>query len=76
MREGAQTLRFAVQCQTVMEICPAQVFLTDLEWAGKSGEAKLPIFMNHSIEWPPGASDNQLITQEHDVHWMNELLSG
>lgn len=55
---------------------PAQVYLIDLEWAGEVGKAKYPIFMNRTdIEWPPGASDNQPITLEHDVHWMNALLS-
>ncbi|KAK9803269.1 hypothetical protein WJX72_003662 [[Myrmecia] bisecta] len=53
-----------------------QVYLTDLEWAGKVGKANYPIFMNRTeIDWPPGASDNQPITLEHDVYWMHALLS-
>ena len=55
---------------------PAQVYLTDFEWAGKVGKATYPIFMNRDdILWPRGASDNQPITREHDVYWMNALLS-
>ena len=54
---------------------PAQVYLIDFEWTGKVGEANYPLFMNCSdIKWPPGASDNQPITVEHDVYWMNQLL--
>lgn len=49
--------------------------MTDLEWAGKVGEAKYPIFMNHDIDWPPDAGDNKPITKDRDVYWMNKLLS-
>ncbi|CAL8462656.1 g2189 [Coccomyxa elongata] len=42
-----------------------RVYATDLEWAGKVGEAKYPIFMNHDIDWPPDAGDNKPITKEH-----------
>lgn len=52
------------------------MYLTDLEWAGEVGKANYPIFMNRTdIEWPPGASDNQPITMEHDLYWMDALLS-
>ena len=58
------------------ECVPAQVYLTDLEWAGKVGEANYPIFMNCTDNiWSPGASDNQPITLEHDEYWMQALLS-
>lgn len=50
--------------------------MVDLEWAGKMGEAKYPIFMNQTnIDWPPGAGDNEPITKEHDFYWMNKMLS-
>ncbi|BDA45559.1 hypothetical protein COCOBI_07-3460 [Coccomyxa sp. Obi] len=53
-----------------------KVYLVDFEWAGKAGEAKYPFYMNRKdITWPPGATDNQPITKEHDVFWMEKLLS-
>ncbi|BDA51127.1 hypothetical protein COCOBI_18-0020 [Coccomyxa sp. Obi] len=60
-------------CNVLVDI--EQVYLTDLEWAGKVGEAKYPFFMSHNIAWPPGARDNWPITKEHDVYWMDHLLS-
>ncbi len=68
--------KFAVSRSYYGKTCaPAQVYVTDLEWAGKVGEAKYPIFMNHDIDWPPDAGDNKPITKDRDVYWMNKLLS-
>lgn len=52
----------------------AEVFVIDFEWAGKEGEAKYPMFMNHSnIKWPTDANDGMLIKYEHDKFWLNQL---
>ena len=59
-----------------LPVMTAQVLLTDFEWAGRAGTARYPYFMNRAnLTWPGGASDNQLITVQHDLWWMNELLS-
>jgi hypothetical protein len=52
-----------------------RVFLVDFDWAGRSGEARYPHFMSRDVAWPPGASDGELITFEHDVHMVNVLAS-
>ncbi|XP_024533199.1 uncharacterized protein LOC9651044 [Selaginella moellendorffii] len=47
------------------------VLAVDFERAGIEGCDRYPFFMNHTdVEWPAGASDNQLLMQVHD----NELL--
>lgn len=53
-----------------------QVYVVDFEWAGKEGEARYPLYINHAnIQWPEGASDSKLITKAHDLHWVRVLLS-
>lgn len=53
-----------------------KVCLLDFEWSGKLGTATYPFFMNHrEISWPEGAKDGELITEEHDKHWLSSLNS-
>ena len=46
----------------------------DYEWAGKLGQAKYPLYMNHvHITWPEGATDGALIAKEHDIFWVKKF---
>lgn len=63
---------------------PSNIFVTssqtiniiDYDWAGKIGEVKYPMFMNHvSIKWPDTAEDGEKVTEAHDKNWLNALKS-
>lgn len=52
------------------------ICILDYEWAGKVGQVRYPFYMNHQhIEWPTGASDGELITKDHDTHWVDQIFS-
>lgn len=52
-----------------------RVCLLDFDWAGPVGQQRYPAFMNHTqIDWPEGASDDELIQMEHDNAWLARLL--
>lgn len=44
-----------------------EVRFVDMDWAGFEGEARYPPFMSPLVAWPDGASDGELITQQHDT---------
>ena len=51
-----------------------RISVIDFDWSGKVGTVKYPYFMNHvDIEWPAGATDGELITKEHDKHWLEQF---
>jgi hypothetical protein len=52
----------------------ADVFVY-IDWTGIEGEDKYPPFMNPEISWPDGASTGQPLRHEHDIYWLNDLLS-
>ena len=63
---------------------PCNIFVTasktidiiDYDWAGRIGEVKYPLFMNHiSIKWPDTAEDGGKITEAHDTYWLDALKS-
>ena len=41
----------------------------------KLEQQRYPCFMNHEIEWPPNASDNEKILPEHDLYWIEKTFS-
>lgn len=47
------------------------VIFFDFDWSGELGKARYPDLPNPSLQWPPGADWNELITQEHD-RWQLE----
>lgn len=50
------------------------VCVLDYDWAGRMGQVRYPGFMNHThLTWPCGASDEELITREHDIYWLHQL---
>lgn len=52
-----------------------KITIIDFDWAGKIGEIRYPLYMNHAeIDWPAGASDNELIKPEHDVEMVQKLF--
>ena len=54
-----------------------KLFIIDFDWARKIGEQRYPYFMNHAeIDWPKGAKDNELITPDHDLYWIEHAFSG
>jgi len=56
-------------------VAASAVSLIDFEWAGLMGTAKYPYFMNHvDIQWPEGAGDGRLVTESHDLWWLNNLV--
>jgi len=49
--------------------------LVDFDWAGKEGEARYPINVNHTgIKQPDRAEDEQLIKKKHDVEMINIMF--
>ena len=52
-----------------------KLFIIDFDWAGKIGEQRYPFFMNHEeIRWPEGAKDNELITPDQDLYWIEQAF--
>ena len=44
-----------------------KVYIVDFDWAGATGIAKYPYYMNHiQIQWPQGVTDGGIIDCEHD----------
>ena len=55
--------------------CQSYLFIIDFDWSGKIGEQWYPFFMNHEeIRWPEGAKDNELITSDHDLYWIEQAF--
>ena len=51
------------------------LYLIDFDWAGKTGEAKYPYFMNHfQIDWADGASDSEPLQPSHDLHFLEKIF--
>ena len=53
---------------------PSKAVLVDFDWAGRSGEDRYPLFMNHSeVTWPDGAEDGSVLEEAHDWFWFEKL---
>lgn len=51
-----------------------RISVIDFDWSGEVGTVKYPHFMNHAdIQWPAGVSDGELISKEHDKHWLEQF---
>ena len=48
------------------------IAVIDYDWAGKANEAKYPLWMNPACIWPQNASCGQIITADHDNHWLQQ----
>jgi hypothetical protein len=52
-----------------------KVWVIDFDWSGKEGEARYPFGMNHmDIAWPKGASDGELMKQDHDLEFFKAFF--
>jgi serine/threonine protein kinase len=49
--------------------------LVDFVWAGEDCVDLYPAFMNANIKWPAGATDNEVLKKEHDVHVERQHLN-
>ena len=48
--------------------------LIDFDWAGRNGIDCYPMDMNPEIAWPKGEASGNLLSVDHDVYWVNQLL--
>ena len=56
-------------------VAGSAVSLIDFGWAELVGTAKYPYFMTHvDTRWPDGAGDGRLVTESHDLWWLNNLI--
>jgi hypothetical protein len=56
---------------------PLRAYLVDFDWSGKAGEARYPVGISFGgkIKWPDGVRPRGLITKDHDMYWLRNLLS-
>ena len=59
--------------QNIIFLEDGTVRIIDFDWAGRSGQATYPTFLNPKISWHEGTTPDGFIEQDHDVFLVDQL---
>ena len=53
---------------SLVEVGSKNIKFVDFDWAGEHGVSQYPMLMSRRVNWAPGAEDQGVMMQDHDVH--------